>query len=318
MKKTARSSTYAFQYSGHSGQALLRSASAGQALLIILLVMAVVLTGALSIVSRSITDITVSQKEEESSRAFSAAEAGIEQALIGGSAVGTLSAGGQYSVASTSLAAGGEFVLPQSLSSGEVAPVWFVAHDDDGSILCSSDKPCFTGDKIKICWGASDTSRGTDFTPAIEASIFYTQGSGGSTSAKIARGAYDPNPTRTGTNKFSPDDASSCSIGSTQFAFNKTIDLASLSVPRRTDGNQQKGPQFARLRILYNTDRAHPVGVTTVGTGLLPNQGKKIESTGTVGDVTRKIQFFQLFPDAPPIFDSGIFSAVGGVVKAEE
>lgn len=294
------------------------SPNAGQALLIILLVMAVVLTGALSIVSRSITDITVSQKEEESARAFSAAEAGIEQALVGGSQVGTLPAGGRYSVASTSLAAGSEFVLPQSLGAGEVAPVWFVAHDDDGSILCSSGKPCFTGDKIKICWGANGTSRGTDTTPAIEASVFYTQGSGGSTSATIARGAYDPNQARTGTNKFSSDDAGSCSIGSTQFAFNKTVDLSSLGVTIRTSDSQGKGPQFARLRILYNTDRAHPVGVTSAGTGLLPNQGKKIESTGTVGDVTRKIQFFQLFSDVPPIFDSGVFSAVGGLTKAED
>lgn len=294
------------------------SPNAGQALLIILLVMAVVLTGALSIVSRSITDITVSQKEEESARAFSAAEAGIEQALVGGSQTGTLSAGGQYSVASTSVAAGNEFVLPQSLSSGEVAPVWFVAHDDDGNILCSDSKPCFTGDKIKICWGASGTSRGTDTTPAIEASVFYTQGSGGSTSAKVARGAYDPNQARTGTNKFSADDAGSCSIGSTSFAFNKTVDLLSLGVTVRANGSQEKGPQFARLRILYNTDRAHPVGVTSAGTGLLPNQGKKIESTGTVGDVTRKIQFFQLFSDTPPVLDSGVFSAVGGLTKAED
>lgn len=302
-----------------------RLSSSGQALLIILLVMAVVLTGALSIVSRSITDITVSQKEEESSRAFSAAEAGVEQALVGLPATcGTpsdpceLSAGGKYSVESTSLAAGNEFVLPQLLNSGEIAPVWFVAHDDNGNIVCSAGKPCFTGDKIKVCWGASGTSRGTDTTPAIEVSVFYTQGSGGSASAKIARGAYDPNSTRTGTNKFFSDDiGSSCSIGSTQFAFSKTIDLASLGVTTRTDGSQEKGPQFARLRIFYNTDKAHPVGVTTESSGLLPNQGKKIESTGKVGDVTRKIQFFQLFSDIPPVLDSGIFSAVGGITKAE-
>ena len=56
----------------------------GQALLIILLVMAVGLTVALAIVSRSVTDIRISRQEEESARAFSAAEAGIEQALIGG------------------------------------------------------------------------------------------------------------------------------------------------------------------------------------------------------------------------------------------
>lgn len=292
------------------------TSDAGQALLIILLVMAVVLTIALSIASRSITDITLSQKEEESARAFSAAEAGIEQALVGGAATGTLSAGGQYSVASASLAAGGELVLPQLLNSGEVAPVWFVAHDDNGNIVCSTGKPCFTGDKIKICWGASGTRSDTDTTPALEVSVFYTQGSGESASAKIARGAYDPNLSRSGTNKFSASDSGgSCSIGLTAFAFNKTVDFASLGVIIRPDASQLKGPQFARLRILYNTDQAHPVGVSSANS--FPNQGTKIQSTGTVGDITRRIEFSKLFSDLPPIFDSAIFSGVGGITKSE-
>ncbi|MBU3957074.1 hypothetical protein KKI19_02265 [Patescibacteria group bacterium] len=44
--------------------------SSGQALLIILLVMAVALTIGLSVVSRSITDIRISQEQEQSARAF--------------------------------------------------------------------------------------------------------------------------------------------------------------------------------------------------------------------------------------------------------
>lgn len=53
----------------------------GQMILVILLVMAVGLTIGLSVASRSITDVNFSTKIEDSSRAFSAAESGIEEAL---------------------------------------------------------------------------------------------------------------------------------------------------------------------------------------------------------------------------------------------
>lgn len=296
MRKTARLSS--------SGQARLRSASAGQALLIILLVMAVVLTGALSIVSRSITDITVSQKEEESARAFSAAEAGIEQALVGGPATGTLAAGGEYQVSSSTISSGTEFIFPYSLNAGEIAPVWFMDHDEEGELACGSGRTCFSGN-IKVCWGASGTPNGSDTTPAVEFSVFYSSG-GPSSVPKIMRGAYDPNSSRRASNKFDADDLGGCTVGLTNFAFTKTVNLTGLS-----------GLQFARLRILYNTDKAHPVGVSTGGWGTLPNQGTKIESTGTVGDVTRKIEFFRLFSDLPPVFDPAIFSGVGGITKSE-
>ena len=55
----------------------------GQIILILLLVMTVALGVGLTIVQRSLTDISTSTKVEQSSRAFSAAEAGIEKALQG-------------------------------------------------------------------------------------------------------------------------------------------------------------------------------------------------------------------------------------------
>jgi len=58
----------------------------GQAVLIVLLSLSVVLIVVMFVVSRSITDISLSTKEENSLRAFSAAEAGIERALVIGSA----------------------------------------------------------------------------------------------------------------------------------------------------------------------------------------------------------------------------------------
>lgn len=59
----------------------MKNHKSGQVVLIVLLVMVVVLTIGLSLISQSVTDISISKDEEESIRAFSAAEAGIEAAL---------------------------------------------------------------------------------------------------------------------------------------------------------------------------------------------------------------------------------------------
>lgn len=55
--------------------------NSGQITLVALLVMVVLLTVGLAVVSRSVTDIRISKEAEESARAFSAAEAGIEDLL---------------------------------------------------------------------------------------------------------------------------------------------------------------------------------------------------------------------------------------------
>src|SRR3990167_5038568 len=53
----------------------------GQVALIVLLVMVVMLTLGISIAQRGVADVRISQQEEDSARAFQAAEAGLEQAL---------------------------------------------------------------------------------------------------------------------------------------------------------------------------------------------------------------------------------------------
>lgn len=297
-----------------------KSAQSGQALLIILLIMAVVLTIALSVVSRSVTDITVSQKEEEASRAFSVAEAGIEQALIAGCPGGVCTdilETGSFRAEVTTLAEGGKtYNIPMLLNSGETVPIWFVNHDDEGNLVCNEANPCFTGNTLRVCWGESGTSATTGTTPALELSVLYTSTPGDYSTAKIGRGAYDPNTTRRSSNSFSGQDGS-CTLGSVSYAFGKTVNLNSdLGVPGSSTSNQN-GLQQARLRLLYNTDRAHPVGISVDfgGNGFLPKQGTQIESTGEAGEAARKIIVQQLFPDLPPIFDFGIFSGSGGLTK---
>ncbi len=56
----------------------------GQVLLITMLVMAVATTIGLALASRSTQDVNISTQVEESSRAFSAAEAGIEEGTEAG------------------------------------------------------------------------------------------------------------------------------------------------------------------------------------------------------------------------------------------
>ncbi|KKT82379.1 MAG: hypothetical protein UW79_C0007G0001, partial [Candidatus Yanofskybacteria bacterium GW2011_GWA2_44_9] len=65
----------------------------GQVIIILLLVVVIALGVGLTVVGRSITEISTSTKTEDSTRAFSAAEAGIERALsesynAGGAGVG--------------------------------------------------------------------------------------------------------------------------------------------------------------------------------------------------------------------------------------
>lgn len=290
--------------------------SSGQALLIILLVMAVVLTIGLSVVARSITDVTISRKGEEAARAFSAAEAGIEQILIAAGNIpsGTVT-GGSFTASKVDLSAtnGKEFVVPSPVNAGEVAPVWFVGHDATTSQLTCSGGNCFTGSTIKVCWGEQGTPGNGGTTPAIEVSVLYTTGGG---EARMARGAYDPKADRG--NGFSTSVDLGCTVAGRTFAFAKEITLSTLGVSSRSNAsNLNPGPQAVRLRLLYNTDKAHTVGLAIVGDGTLPTQGTRFVSVGSANDsdAKRKIEVYQLFSDLPPIFDFAVFSGTGGITK---
>lgn len=289
----------------------------GQALLLVLLSMAVVLTIVLSVLSRTVTDIAVTTREEEALRAFSAAEAGVEQALIVGADIGTTTIGdAAFSADVSGFAAGSqEFANPVALASGESLIFWFVAHDADGNLVCDASNPCFTGSQFRVCWGKPGTPSGGATTPAIEISTFYATTPGDMGTARIARLTADPNATRRSSNNFSANDAGTCTTGNESFAFQKMVNLSSLGVPAGSYG-VQNGLQFAKIRLLYNTDVAHEAGINVnfAGNTLLPSQGLRIESTGVSGEANRKIDVFQGFGEPPPVFDVAIFS-IGGITK---
>lgn len=287
--------------------------SAGQALLIVVLSLAVVLTIVLSILARSVTDIKISSGSEEALRAFSAAEAGIEQALIAGS-IGTTQLGDATFTASVTEIGEGStnFVNPTPLFSGETSLFWFVAHDEDGNLVCDLSNNCFTGNQVKVCWGKDGTSGSSSQTPALEAAIVYASNPGIYSSLKIVRAALDPYSGRRSTNKFSAPDAGNCTLGTENFAFQKTLNLSSLGIPASSYG-VANGLQFLVVRILYNEDESHTVGVSVgfPGNSLLPAQGTLVESTGSSGEANRKINVFQGFGELPLPFGTVVFSPTG-------
>lgn len=290
----------------------------GQALLIILLIMAVVLTIALSVVSKSVTDISISRKEEEAARAFSAAEAGVEQGLKGITAGNSLSSGGSFAINVSSLVANGtDFVYPANLFSGETATIWFVAHDAQGAIVCDANHSCTNSSSITmtVCWG-EDGTISSNTSPAVEVSVLYTSTPGAYDTTKIARKVYDSNAARISSNGFGGA-SGSCTVDGQRFAFSKDINLGSDMNIASSVLNSSGGLQLSRIKLLYNTDRAHPLGIkiSSNNSAVLPAQGQKIDSTGTAGDSSRKMEAFQLFPDIPPVFDFGLFSNNGDLAK---
>ena len=286
----------------------------GQALVLVLLSLAVVLTIVLFILARSITDVAVSSRSEAAVRAFSAAEAGIENALV----IGTGSGGQNITIGNasynsnvTGFAEGTtDFVYPIPMYSGDSMTTWFVSHDAAGNTECTDGK-CFKGTQMSVCWGKPGTDQNSGTTPAIEASIFYEVTPGSLATIQIARITADPNSGRVVTNKFGGTDGACNSISGGSYAFQKTINFAGLGIPAGSY-NTVNGLQFARVRMLYNTDTAHPLAVTVAGSGgTLPSQGQDIVSTGTAGDSNRKVQVFQGWPEPPQVFDYAIYSGTG-------
>ena len=270
---------------------MMRNKESGQALVLVLLSLSVVLTLILYILSRSITDVAVSSRQEEAVRAFSAAEAGIERALVTGADYTGIEIGNaQYTTTTTDFASGSyEFPFLSPISSGDTVTVWFVSHDENGNLICDATHPCFTGDTIEICWGNYQADPNSPNTPAIEASVYYYEPDE-PTLIKVGRAAIDPYAGRRDTNSFDPPQEVSCDIGGQPYAFHKTINFnIDLNV-------NPAGLQFAQLKMFYNSDTPHIIGVRVTG-DTLPSQGKQIDSSGVAGDSNRRVVVYQVWPE---------------------
>jgi Tfp pilus assembly protein PilX len=269
--------------------------SSGQVVLITLLVLTIATTVALSLISRTTTDTTITNQTEESSRAFSAAEAGIEEALRTG--LGTVNGtfvgvdGVSYNtLVSTVGSAAGIYDFPKKTLKGMTDTLWLANHDDVTGAI-DETVHAFTAPSIDICWSTDATT-----VPALAITLLYRESSDGS--YRVAKTAFDPVGTRAADNKFDSTWTPGGCGGSTQTYYRKT--LAFSPIDPSTDLLIA-----LRIRPLYNDAK---IAIDTGGS-MLPKQGNKIESLGTtIGGTNRKVIVYQQYRSPSSVFDAAIYS----------
>ena len=286
----------------------------GQVLLGLILIMTVALAIGLSIVQKSLVDVSTSTKVEESSRAFSAAEGGIEKALqlktntsvnfsdnlskadvTDSGLIPCIPGAPACPQKSTDRQAPLEYPL---LAKEEVAHVWL-------SDFNSANNPppfYFTNNTLDIYWG---TPSPTD-QAALELSLINYDG----TAYKVQKWYLDQK-LRDPDNNF--DRTADCPPGG------KTPPFATKAYQcKKTLTGLPSGLMLIRARLLYNT-ASQPFAVqapagcdisTNPNNGcFIPPQARIFTSLGVSGETQRKVQVFQLLKVVPPYFDYAIFSA---------
>lgn len=266
----------------------------GQVLLITLLVLTVATTIALSLIGRATIDLSLSNQLEESTRAFNAAEAGVEQALKSGTGTAgaaTLSSGVTYTVSVNAVGgASGVFAMAHRTVQNTTETLWLAQHDDATGVLLET--PFFTASSMELCW-----SKEVSPSPpaALEAGVLYKESTDGS--YKMVRAAFDPQAA-TRSNNFDSTGitANGCGLG----YYGKQLNFSALGINPLSDTllSLRIKPYYADVTIAADA-----------GAQILPKQGNHIESVGRTGTgVTRKVVVFQQYRTPLSVFDSVIFS----------
>lgn len=295
----------------------------GQVILGLILVMVVALGIGLSIVQKSLVDVSTSTKVEQSSRAFSAAEAGIEKALNGDSNK-PLNFGDNTSsikeITDSKLipcVPGDSGPPPCSQPDGnqqsaleypplakeDVAHVWLANFD-------STDNPpteFYKQNSLDVYWGNSSFL--TDNAALELTLVFYgTDPTDDPLTSKYrSRKWYLDNPSaKRASNGF--EGVSTCSgypIGSNGVTYQckKKLDLPSGKL------------MLLRARLLYNTNSQPfavqaPVPCSLANGCFIPPQARNLTSTGASGETQRSVKLFQIKKVVPSYFDYAIFSTL--------
>lgn len=284
--------------------------SSGQVVLILLLVMTVALAIGLSIVQRSLTDVSTSTKIEQSSRAFSAAEAGIEKALLN-PATDPNSIDVNLSENNSSATVKDSGLLPNPKQALEFPPV---SKEEIVHMWLEQYKQS----SLEVYWG--DINNMND-KPALELNILSLK-NGKYVNKKVF---LDPDATRDN-NSSKPNDPSRLKDGVTVFECpaagvppintSSSLDISKQDrsfMCKAVIGSLDQTLVLLRGRILY-ANNSHPIAVKPVdcvsaSDCSFPKQVKIIQSSGKSGGTQRNIQLFKIEKVVPFYFDYAIFSA---------
>ncbi len=271
-----------------------KNSERGQILLIVVLTMIVALTVGLSIASRTVTELKLSKQNEESQRAFQAAEAGIEQALQSqADAVGQFANNAEYST-TVAIDNGSALLLNNGQDVDQISgtDVWLTTYPD----FTYPSGSTFQGAvNVTLYFGTADqttcASTGQQAVlPGIE--VAWLEGSVATPTLKKAM--IEPTIcSRIGETAGSVINAAAQSnqVNGTQFNYAATISI--------TDG------LIMKIMPIFNSGK---IGIRSSGPDF-PSQGSVIESTGTSGDTVRKVVYYQSYPQLPiEVFPYSILS----------
>lgn len=296
----------------------------GQIIVTLILVMTVALAIGLSIIQKSLVDVSTATKVEQSSRAFSAAEAGIEKALKSiNCGAGGVNCSVTFSENNSSATVNDSNLIPavppvgtqQSpleyppLAKEDVAHFWLAdldSTDPSNPPLCGPSISCYyTKPTLDVYWGNSTTDRaaleltlvyyGTNPTDPVDPSAKYRN-------RKWYLDQFDRN------NNFHQG----CGYTSSSSVENYTCKFT-IGGTQDPNGSLPAGLILLRGRLLYNTT-SQPIAIQAIwpcsGNGcFIPSQARVLVSSGVSGETQRKVKLFQLNKVVPPYFDYAIFSA---------
>ncbi len=268
----------------------------GQVLLIVVLVMVVALTVGLSVASRSITNLRITTDDENSQRAFSAAEAGIERAVKGNCTDTTngciiskdFSEG--FSENKTTFETkvtpilGAEFLVKGGVQvkQDEGSDVWLSQYSTDPSELYTHQ---WNGD-LTVYWGDTSADCSNLSTVAALQVMVLAGDRAALQNATLTQYAFDPCASSRGNNFSPPTTSSSVQIDSQTFTYGATISIAN-------------GLLMRVIPLYTNTT----LGIKKAsGTEIFPIQGQQIISTGASGGTVRKVTFIQSYASIPSEF----------------
>ncbi len=289
----------------------------GQIVIILLLVIVVALAIGLSISTRSLNEISTATKSEQSTRAYSAAEAGIEKGLqdlqsniTGSRDVSGLTNQAQSSVNTTPL-------IPKDygqaieygvngIGKDEVAQFWLA--DPANNLARFYDQNSFD-----IYFGNPDQVVSED-NPAVEV-IVVSLVNGAYSSQRFYFDSYKSTSAKRGGNGFDKG----CSFVSSS-PINTILSSTSAFYCRATVSGYKKNasdtPIMARVRVLYSSPKQkvalRPVTScpdSNKSACMLPPQVRLISSVGTSGSVQRRLLLFKQDYVVPQFFDYVLFSA---------
>jgi hypothetical protein len=247
----------------------------------------------------------ISSQIEQSGRAFSAAEAGVENALqsinsgaitpTGSLSINNLEAKADYSIRTY----GGttDVLVFNQTEENSTQIVWLVDHDNNRNIIIPT--PPVTpsvpyNSTIDVCWGSDP-----NINPAIEVSVYYIL----SGEYRVAKAAYESVGGRN--NNFYSADAGVDNCGG-NYRFHKLIKFSDPSPGGFNLTNPATVLLALRIKSLYanSTLAVQPQN----GSFNIPKQGEIITSVGHTGtDTVRKIEVINGYKQMPSILDFSLF-----------